>query len=259
MQDKKVILICGYPKSGTTWATRLVAELVNCPADGFWGTQSLSLVAEGSDRVSQYVCYKSHHLYGEVGEVDDQPIYKIIHIVRDPRDITVSGAHHFPLLTSTLHKVRVVFGLTPLIGKRLNAMLLKTMSFDKRLSLMIEVLIKGHRKYIGCRSPWHEYVASFVGKDVLTIRYEDLLQDGEQTVEHILEHLGIAITDHRVSTALSNQSFDTRKQEFLEKGAKYKYNHLRIGQSGGWKKVLNPSQIKLINTELNEWIKKFNY
>ena len=31
----KKIIIVGYPKSGNTWLTRLTADLVGCPVEGF--------------------------------------------------------------------------------------------------------------------------------------------------------------------------------------------------------------------------------
>ena len=35
--SKKNIIIVGYPKSGTSWLSRLVAELIQCEFLGDWG------------------------------------------------------------------------------------------------------------------------------------------------------------------------------------------------------------------------------
>ena len=43
----KNIIVVGYPKSGCTWATRLVAELVGCPVGGFWQSDKKEIAVEG--------------------------------------------------------------------------------------------------------------------------------------------------------------------------------------------------------------------
>ena len=63
----KKIIVVGYPKSGCTWATRLVAELVGCPVAGFWQSDKKEIAIEGEDRVSDFRCYKSHHQLAELG------------------------------------------------------------------------------------------------------------------------------------------------------------------------------------------------
>ena len=46
----KNIIVAGYPKSGCTWATRLLAELVGCPVAGFWNSDKDEIAIEGEER-----------------------------------------------------------------------------------------------------------------------------------------------------------------------------------------------------------------
>ena len=89
----KKIIIVGYPKSGNSWLTRLVAQLLDCPAKGFLYHEKPEMVTEGLQRDSAYVCYKSHHQWHELKQEDQQA--KIICITRDPRDVSLSGRSYF--------------------------------------------------------------------------------------------------------------------------------------------------------------------
>ncbi len=69
MDEKKKVIIVGYPKSGNTWITRLTAELLNCPVKGFlYEKDNNEIAIEGLNRTSIYECYKSHHQYNELLE-----------------------------------------------------------------------------------------------------------------------------------------------------------------------------------------------
>ncbi len=100
---KKNIIIVGYPKSGTTWLSRLVAELVSCPLQGDWGFEDLNApYKEGQNRTSEFQVFKSHHTFQEIKSASNLDIHKIIYIIRDPRDVVISGVHYFNFLPKLL-------------------------------------------------------------------------------------------------------------------------------------------------------------
>lgn len=52
-QATQEVLVVGYPKSGNTWLTRLVAELISCPVKRFFGQPGNPEIAiEGSNHQS---------------------------------------------------------------------------------------------------------------------------------------------------------------------------------------------------------------
>ena len=93
---KKKIIIAGYPKSGNTWLTRLVANLVDCPVAGFWGSDHDEIASEGASRMSEFECYKAHQTYEDLIQCSDwSGDCSVIYIIRDPRDVALSGANFF--------------------------------------------------------------------------------------------------------------------------------------------------------------------
>ncbi|MEP3300408.1 MAG: hypothetical protein ABJO05_00390, partial [Roseibium sp.] len=79
------IVVVGYPKSGNTWLTRLIADTLNCPSKGYAGiANNHDIALEGEDRTSNRFLLKSHHVHATWDRVR-HPRVKMISIVRDPR------------------------------------------------------------------------------------------------------------------------------------------------------------------------------
>lgn len=94
------VVVVGYPKSGTTWLSRLTAELLACPVQGFLGREKREeLAVEGRSRDSLDRVFKAHHDIESLMISLPEGETKIIYIVRDPRDVVISAANYFDLYT----------------------------------------------------------------------------------------------------------------------------------------------------------------
>jgi len=255
----KRVLVVGYPKSGCTWATRLVAELIGCPVAGFWQSEKKEIAIEGADRISEYRCYKSHHQLAELGTLPNEPDTWIVYVLRDPRDIAISSASHFqfdrfPKLAGFFRRFRrgeklYRHTLYPLLVRQ-----------DYRLEQMTTALLHGSaRVHNWVRVSWRDHWRPYQAAGIPIIRYEDLLARPLEECAKILRHLGITRTDEEIARAVENQSFARKKQTLLEQGETGRAKFLRVGQSGQWRKQLPPLLQKRFSDSLGPELKSWNY
>jgi Sulfotransferase domain len=253
----KNIIVAGYPKSGCTWATRLVAELVGCPVAGFWQRDKDEIAVEGEERASDYRCYKSHHQLAELGVQPKDWANWIIYILRDPRDIAISAASHFqfdrfPKLAALFRRARrgeklYRHTLYPLLVRQ-----------DYRLERMTEALLHGSAEVNNwVRVSWKDHWQPYYEAGVPIIRYEDLLVRPEAEAERILHPLGIQRTPGEIARAVQNQSFERKKETLLRRGETGRAKFLRVGKSGQWRAKLPVTlQARFSNelgVELDQW------
>ena len=214
----KNIIVVGYPKSGCTWATRLVAELVGCPVAGFWQSDKKEIAVEGEDRVSDFRCYKSHHALADLGVSPEEIARRVIYILRDPRDIALSAANHFQF--DRYPALRALFRLLPQ-GEKLYRHTLYPLLVRReyRLERMTEALLHGSAAvHKTVRLSWAEHWLPYAEAGVPMIRYEDLLSRPEEEAARILQHLGLERSAAEIAAAVVNQSFARKKEKLLEQG-----------------------------------------
>lgn len=255
----KNIIVVGYPKSGCTWATRLVAELVGCPVAGFWLSDKKEIAVEGEHRVSDFRCHKSHHQLSELGLQPNDPAARLIYILRDPRDIAISAANYFqfdrfPRLAALFRRVRR--------GEKLYRHTLYPLlvSQNYRLDRMSEALLHGSAEvHNWCRVSWSEHWRPYEQAGVPIIRYEDLLATPKEQSARILRHLGIERSAAAIATALENQSFVRKKEVLLRSGETGRAKFLRVGKSGQWREKLPAHLQARFAKELDAELTKWNY
>ncbi len=253
--SKVKVIISGYPKSGNTWVTRLVAELLQCPVSGFWmASENYKEIArEGEDRVSKFECYKSHHPFKHFEKkLNGSNNIRLINVIRDPRDIAISGSNFFLLENARMLAVKRL--LSNISGEKLYRTLLRTLKSlsvdpsvysytgDARIDKMIEILINGNRDINKWLIPWGDYVTPYLDNDVFFVKYERMLSNPEVECNRILSYLGLARTEGEIEKAIELQSLDKVKQKFLEAKDYRKSNFLKSGQSGKWRLKLNQNQ-----------------
>jgi hypothetical protein len=236
---QKIIIVAGYPKSGNTWLTRLVAELVQCPISGFWDSTHHEIAKEGESRESDYVCYKAHQTYERLKDCEDwSQDCSIIYIIRDPRDVAISGANYFRFYRSLLlywfrrHCLPIERYFYHLIYKPLFA------SENSRIARMARALAFGEDALLSkwCGVSWREHCKSYSKQGILFVRYEDLLLAPHRQATIILDNLGLSRSEESIAAAVKAQSFAVKRSEFKAKKqqlkARYRLDDATIVTTG---------------------------
>lgn len=252
----KNIIVAGYPKSGCTWATRLVAELVGCPVAGFWRSGKKEIAVEGRDRISEFRCFKSHHQLHEL-EIDPADgENRIIYVLRDPRDIAISAANFFVFKRLGARTDRD----GPRWAKKLYARTLYPLLVREnfRLEKMTGALLEGAAEvHNWCRVSWKAHWRPYAEAGVPIVRYEDLLTQPAEEARRILQHLHLERSPEAIAEAVRNQSFARKKTELLRSGLRGQARFLRVGKSQQWceKMPLNLRArfARELGTELAAW------
>lgn len=200
LRGRELIWVIGYPRSGTTWLTRLLAECLDSPALSWSVENDVRLpryrdpAVEGLHRRGPYVVRHGH------GGEPDQLNGKILVAFRDPRDVAVSCYHYFSFHRSGDGMQECVAQMCGEPGP-----VLGFVNAGKR--------------------GWAGHTAAWLAKGVPWIRYEDLLEDTEATMKQAIAALGLpAQPITRVRAAVEAHRFGNRKKD----------KTMRVGIAGGW-------------------------
>lgn len=268
---QKTVVIAGYPKSGNTWITRLVAELIQCPVVGFWKAPNSypEIACEGEDRISDFQCYKSHHPFKSFRNERSDDEFYLIHVVRDPRDIAISGANFFRLEKDLLLLIKALLHPVSPGGKAYRTLMVGIEALpvdpsvylhkgEARINKMIEILLQGDTTVNPWLVPWKRYVKPYLTNNVFSVRYEDVLINPDQACSRILDYLQIKRTDHEVKLAIKAQSFKTTKQRFIHANDIQRSDFLKTGRAEQWRTAMNPKQIAQF-AEIQEILTQLRY
>jgi hypothetical protein len=265
---KMDIIVSGFPKSGNTWVTRLVAELVGCPVMGFWGSDHTEIACEGFDRQSKFRCFKSHTSPEQLASDKSATDAKTIFVVRDPRDIAISGTGYFLIFRGKfIIRGKLLKELMRLVGRRNLQNLQRSKVIEPlltsdpyRLDQMIRAVLRGARHISGPLAlPWAKHTRSLIANEHFFVRYEDLLSQPEVECLRILNHLGLQRSPPSIREAIKNQSFEAKRKQFTEAGDQARAEFLRVGRSEQWTERLSSSQIRLFAESLPDELTNLGY
>ena len=251
--DHVEVVIAGFPKSGTTWASRLVSEMAQAPLLGNWGfdIKNDSLV-EGMDRPGQHRCYKSHHTYHELRQIEKTVPPRIIYIIRDPRDIIISGQYFFDFFNEKT-KIKGANKLRRLYSKVFNPL------YEQ--NRMTNAVINGDKHinpWLG--NSWLSHINTYKNQgNILTIRYEDLIHRGISTCQKILDHIDLALDDQTIQKCIENQSFERRLNAATDQHLHDDLKLLRSGNEGEWESKLDSKNLNKIMDAMGDAMKELGY
>lgn len=257
---KQQIIVCGYPKSGNTWLTRLTGELVQCPVMGFWCEPfNRDAVTEGLDRLSDFQCFKAHHALRDLRKTF--PAYaqgepKLVYIYRDPRDVIVSGSHFFVLPQAFPRTIRLLSRFPPFEWLYHRTF----QSVSRKARLLTDCMIEGGNVGHWMQVSWDRHLRAYRDEtDCLMVSYERLQAESEAEASRLCDYLGIKRTPEAIAEAIHRQSFETRKRQFRKDGNRAQEKFLRSGQSGTWRDQLSPRNIRKLEAVFGPLLKELGY
>lgn len=276
---KNIIWLASYPKSGNTWFRIFLQNLFSdseepkninhlqfAPIassrlifDKYLGVNSSDLTNDEIENLrpevyrmisaqnESFVFLKTHDAW--ILNNNGNPLFPeeitrgVIYFIRNPLDIAVSFAFHdnnnFEKTISKMNDLR--------FGFCLNNSKLRNQIPQHLLS-------------------WSKHVISWVHRSnlpVYVMRYENMIEEPEETFSKALEFLNIEYTESKLSLALQNSSFEKlSKQEkeygFIEKKICTK-KFFRSGTRNNWRIHLKNSHIKQIIKFNRNIMKEFGY
>ena len=253
------IIICTYPKCGTTWMQQIVLlllangdkEKVDYPIDlAPWremtvakgGTEAFDAIKPsfGQNRI----VWKTHAPLVKLPWKTRHAGSKMIVVGRNPFDAAISYFHH------TLN--------IPMYNY--------TGDFDHFLN---EIFLTGQADSDFWE--WHGQHYNEIEKQKaagvdnnLWITYEEMKADPCASVRKVAEFLGITVDDELLEKVVGSSAFDQMKEQFAKvaaaKIAEGKFalkDHIRQGQSGAWKKTLTAEQLDILTKAHKERSEKY--
>jgi aryl sulfotransferase len=277
--QRKIVWLASYPKSGNTWFRAFLTALLNpenpsvdinnmYPTtiassrqlfDEMAGLSSADLLPDEIDRLrpliyrqnaleSEEMIYHKIHdawtlLPGGESLIPADVTRAVLYFIRNPLDVAVSFANH----------------LNTSIDKTIGIMNNPGYAFCDRTT-------KLHNQLRQQLLTWSEHVKSWVdisGLPVLVIRYEDMTAQPTATFTKAAAFIGLTPSTREVETALEYCSFTRLKQQEEEKGFSEKSAHsasfFRKGIVGDWRNVLTTEQVKRIIEEHGEVMGRYGY
>lgn len=179
------------------------------------------------------------------------PDAKIVHIVRDPRDVAVSAMFHSYRNFREKHERNWITDFVDSVLEGNNDNILKKQA--------VSAYFKSHaRAWNRIASIFHHTGEALYGENYLLVRYEDLLQAPREQVNRLFAFTGLAHDEQLVADVVEKASFKN-----LSKGRKAgeqdSSSFYRKGVAGDWKNYLTPEASRKVFRDAWELMQQFGY
>lgn len=210
-QDK--ILHCAHHKAGSFWIACVLQDL--CTLYGL----RMAIFEGGDNRLSSYQTFDV--LYDNNSTtVFDQDNFRGSHMIRDPRDVVVSGYfYHKWTAESWVHVFLEKFGMT--YQQKLNQV-----SQDDGISMEMENM--------GAMTLQRMLQWNYHRTNMLEVRYEDLISSPDDVFRKLFEHWGVHPRNIDGCLEISRKHHMTTKTG-RKVGEVDNKSHMRSGKPGQWK------------------------
>ncbi|MEJ6391596.1 sulfotransferase domain-containing protein [Gymnodinialimonas sp. 2307UL20-7] len=171
--------------------------------------------------------------------------YRGIHLMRDPRDMIVSGYHYHKWTNETwVHRP----------DDQGRSYQQKMQAADTRTGLFMEIdhFIFFYREQL---ENW-----DMDNPDILEVPYEDLMGEGRDQLYHdIFAHFGVPEDQAEIGVELMRLFEAKRRTGRNKDAAQAKHQHIRSGRKEQWREELSPEHLDYIEVQLGPVLRKFDY
>jgi hypothetical protein len=223
----------------------LEAGLTPVNLDGYFFEKGMGNEWEGGGRVLIPVEYSATgYYYGPFRSfnrnIPDIHRYKIVLVLRDPRDVAVSGYY-----SMYSHAIPSGAGKKEAESIRTRRQVRLTQNVDE---FVLEKVRSGPRFL----ARYREYRDTLIGKpNVLFLKYEDMIENFEAWLDCLLEFLDIDVGKQLLEEIKAGAGFKVSREN--------KYNHKRQVTPGDYKRKLAPESIEQLNVEVGDLLKSLDY
>jgi len=164
--------------------------------------------------------------------------YRGFHLVRDPRDMIVSG--YFSHRHS--HPEKWLF---------------QKQHFARLRELPLEAGLKEEIDYTG----WLEFddmLAWEKSRNIKEVRFEDLVADPLAVFSDVLEFGGITLNESLLSQVVEQNSFE-KESGGRKRGEEDVTHHYRSGTPGDWKRYLSDENLDYFMSKYGDLLEKYGY
>ena len=277
--DKKIIWIASYPKSGNTWLRsflssyyftqdgsfffNLIKNIPTFESDIFLPYLSKEEAAKKPHLIAKYwievqknstlkdgdfIFLKTHNFCGKINNhsfTNSKYTLAFIYVVRDPREVVVSLSNHS---NQSIDKcIEIITSISP------------AYMMDEGVNYPVYTYNWG-TNYLSWKN--------FNSVPSIIIKYEDLISNTYKSFSKIilfLNEIGLSKIDKtKLKRSIDNTSFGNMKK--LEK--KYGFSEQKLGTgrrffnkgtTNSWKVKLSPKQVKIIEDRFQKEMKELSY
>lgn len=218
-----IYYVTGYPKSGTVWATQMVADYLKLPfVDLSYTPVGCPAVLHGHYRVRQ------NRL-------------KMIYVLRDGRDAMISMFYYLARQLGP--------GQNPHVPRHLRKYLGGIPNREAIREYMPQFITQQFQRPAGCKLNWRNHVNSFYENarpGVALIKYEGLLNNPRNELINAFHMLGADSIDEE-ALGWTIQKFSFERQTGRPRGSASNESFVRKGTSGQWREVFTPEAARIFN------------
>lgn len=222
------IYICGFPRSGNSYLSWLLGDLLDSPIAPLWNATALA--TEGAERKGNYVIHQLHlhvdHGSKEVTAVPNAWTFvpsrwtgeRIVFITRDPRGVAVSAMHYWEIPSLKETMLAMAHGTPPFHG-------------------------------VGS---WNAFNKGWMtcGITRMRVSYEKLIEYPVGALAFLL-WWGIEKTPEEILSSIARQNIEAKRKQVEKDGDTRPYGkaiqlkHLRKGDPYDWKNYFTDDLLKL--------------